>query len=31
MNHFGEDEQDARAEHQTHWLGASNEWMKASK
>ena len=22
-----EDETDARAEHQTHWLGASNEWM----
>ena len=22
-----EDETDARAEHQTHWRGASNEWM----
>ena len=25
-----EDETDARAEHQTHWRGASNEWMKES-
>ena len=26
-----EDEKDARAEHQTHWLGASNEWMMESE
>ena len=26
-----EDETDARAEHQTHWRGASDEWMKESK
>ena len=25
-----EDETDARAEHQTHWRGASNEWMMES-
>ena len=25
-----EEETDARAEHQTHWRGASNEWMKES-
>ena len=24
-----EDETDARAEHQTHWRGASNEWMES--